>query len=102
MNLIKNTNEISHWFLFLVATNPEHIQPNVSSTAHTQQQLSRNLQQPKSSWEGDPQFYPFANILRTVLVFIISQKPLHMQKGISSSSSQPKSSMKPPQQQYKL
>lgn len=62
---MKNTSKISHWFLFLVATNPQHIQPSDSSTAHTQQELSWNLQQPKSSQEGDPQFHPFANILRT-------------------------------------
>lgn len=67
------------------------------------QQLSRNLQQPKSSQEGWPSVPPFCkHPQNTVLVFFISQVPLNMQKVISSSSSQPNRSMKPPQQQDKL
>lgn len=97
MNLIKNTSKISHWFLFLVATNPEHIQSSGSSTIHTHSNSRETFSSLKAVRRGDPQFHPFANILRTVLVFVISQVPLHMQKSISSSSSQPNSSVKPPQ-----
>lgn len=103
MNLMKNTSKVSHWFLFLVATNPQSIQPSGSSTTHTQQQLSWKFQQPKSSQEGDPQFYPFANILRTQFWCSLFLRHLFRWKRASTPlNSQPNSSMKPPQQQDKL
>lgn len=65
MNLIKNTSEISHWFLFLVATNPERIQPSGSSPTHTHSNSPETFSSLKATGRGDPQFHSFANTFRT-------------------------------------
>lgn len=74
----------------------------VSPTPVAAPQLTPNCNSPETF---RLQFCPFANILREqfwCLLFLRCLFTLHMQKGISSSSSQPNSSVKPPQQQDKL